>query len=141
MRFMTIIGLLLVAAIVVTAGCGESKQDKALSDICSARDDIKSEVDKLQGLTLTTATTSEVKGSLQKIQDDLSKIADKSGDLSQDRRKEIQDANNTFTSKAKETLSKVGTSVSIQDAGKQLNAAFDQLAESYKGSLGQVDCS
>src|SRR4051794_176007 len=117
MRFMTIIGLLLVAAIVVTAGCGESKQDKALSDICSARDDIKSEVDKLQGLTLTTATTSEVKGSLQKIQDDLSKIADKSGDLSQDRRKEIQDANNTFTSKAKETLSKVGTSVSIQDAG------------------------
>ena len=44
MRFVTIIGLV-VAALAVSAGCGESKEDKALSDICSARDDINKQVD------------------------------------------------------------------------------------------------
>jgi hypothetical protein len=140
MRFMAIIGLLL-AAVVVSAGCGESKEDKALSDICSARDDINEQVDKLKGLTITTGTTSEVKDSLRQIQDDLSKIADATGDVSEERRKEIQDANETFTSTAKATVREVGRTVSIEDAGKQLQVAFDQLAESYQSSLGQIDCS
>ena len=137
---MAIIGLL-TAALVMSAGCGESKEDKALSDVCSARDDINEQVDKLKGLTITTGTTSEVKDSLRQIQDDLSKIADATGDVSEERRKEIQDANETFTSTAKATVREVGRTVSIEDAGKQLQVAFDQLAESYQSSLGQIDCS
>ena len=140
MRSMTIIGLLM-AALLVSSGCGESKEDKALSDICSARDEIKKEVDLLQGLTITTGTASEVQDSLALIQDDLARIADAAVDLSEERRKEIEKANAAFTSTAKETIDKAGTTESIADAGKQLKAAFDQLAESYRGTLGQVDCS
>src|SRR5205814_9382264 len=131
MRFMVIVGVLL-AVVLVSAGCGKSKEDKAMSDICSARDDINKQVDKLKGLTVTTATKSDVTDSLKLIRGDLSKIAGAAGDLSEQRRKEVQDANQAFTSAATATLRELGTTLSIDNARAQLKAAFDQLAKSYR---------
>ena len=45
----------LVAALGLGA-CGESKQDKAKTSVCSAQSDIRKEVDKLKGLTPSTVT-------------------------------------------------------------------------------------
>ena len=46
--------LVLIAALALGA-CGESKEDKAKSTVCDARADIGKQVDKLKGLTITTA--------------------------------------------------------------------------------------
>jgi hypothetical protein len=138
MRFASYIAVALVA---VVAGCGESKSDKAVADVCAARDDITKQVDQLQGLTISTATTSQITDSLQAIRDDLSKVADARADLSDDRRQQIDAANTKFQSSVRATLLDVGKTVSVEDASTQLKNAFDRLAASYKETFGAVDCS
>lgn len=133
--------LLLAVSAAMLAGCGESEEDKARAQVCDARDDIGEQVEKLTSLTLTTATTSQIQDSLQAIEDDLSTIADVTGELSDDLRKDVQAANDEFTTAVKETANSVGRTVSIEDAVTQVKQAFQRLATSYRNSFGQVDCS
>src|SRR5215213_6067497 len=130
------IAVALVLMAVVAAGCGgQSEADKAFADVCTARNDITKQVDQLQGLTVTTATASQVTDGLQAIRDDLSTIAGAQDALSEQRRTEVQDANDTFAASVKGTLRAVGTTVSIDDASTRLKGAFDQLAASYTSSF------
>ncbi len=139
MRSRLAIALVLLAAV---AGCGgESKSDKAMADVCSARDDITKQVDTLASMTITTATTSQAGAALHGDQDDLGKIADARKDLADDRRKEIDKANEAFASSVRKTLADVGTSTSLQGASTQLKDAFQQLKTSYQSSFGAIDCS
>jgi hypothetical protein len=134
--------LLLVLAAGLATGCGgESKADKAKSQVCDARDDIAKQVDKLKGLTLTTATTEEITDSLQAIQSDLKTIADATGDLSDERRKEVQAANDDFKAKMNQIRADFASKLSLESAATQANAALQQLAESYRSTFGQLDCS
>ena len=139
MRSRLAIALVLLAAV---AGCGgDSKSDKAMASVCSARDDITKQVDTLAGMTITTATTSQAGSALTAIKDDLGKIADARKDLSDDRRSEIDKANEAFASSVRKTLADVGTSTSLQGASTQLKDAFQQLKTSYQNSFGAIDCS
>jgi hypothetical protein len=134
-----LIALLLPVA--VAAGCGESAADKAQDDVCAARDDIGKQVDELKGLTLTSATTSQVTDSLRSIRDDLSKIADAQGELSDDRRQEVQAANEQFRTALRDTAASVGKSLSVESAADQVKQSLEQLAASYKSSFARIDCS
>jgi uncharacterized protein YgfB (UPF0149 family) len=144
MRSIAVTVSLLVALVLaagVLAGCGTSQADKARDQVCTARDDIAKEAKNLQGLTLTTATTSQVSDSLQAIKDDLSTISKATGDLSDERRKDVEAANEKFSADVKALAANVGKSVSIQGAAAQLKDAFRQLATSYQSTFGQLDCS
>jgi hypothetical protein len=133
--------ILLIASVALVAACGESKQDKAKKQVCSARSDIQAQVKKLQGLTLTTATTNGVKDSLTAIKDDLKKITDAQGDLNDTRKAEVQKANQEFTSQFQSIASNFGTSLSVGQAQAQLKTALGQLSAAYQKSFAQVDCS
>jgi hypothetical protein len=133
--------LLVVVGAGVLAGCGTSKEDKAKAQVCDARDDIAKQVKSLQGLTIGTATLSKVKDSLTAIQSDLNKIADAQGDLSDQRSKQVQDANEAFKAAMSQIAGSVGRTLSLQDAGTQAKQALQQLADSYQSSLGKIDCS
>ena len=135
------LALLLLAAAVGLAACGQSSQDKAKSQVCDARADISKQVNELKGLTLSTATVSGVKKNVQAIQDDLGKIKDAQGNLNADRKKQVQAANEAFTQQVKSIASTVGRSLSLSDAGTQLQTAASQLAASYQQTLGKIDCS
>ena len=78
------------------AACGESSEEKATAKLCDARAGIAEEVDQLKGITVTTATSSKISASLQSIRDDLSTIAEARRDLSEDRRAQVDKANDTF---------------------------------------------
>jgi len=132
--------LLLVAGLAVTA-CGESKQDKASSQVCDARADIRKQVDELRGMTITTATVDGVTANLKAIRSDLGKIADAQGDLSDERRKQVQSANAAFRSQMTSLAASVGKSLSLEDAGSQVQTALTQLSDSYRQTLGRIDCS
>ena len=132
--------LALVAGLGLSA-CGESKEDKAKSTVCDARADISKQVDQLKGLTVSTVTIDGVQSSLKAIRSDLSKIADAQGDLSGDRRQQVQDATKTFTSQVQSIAGSVGTSTSLSDAKAQLTSALQQLGAAYKQSFARVDCS
>jgi Tfp pilus assembly protein PilP len=132
--------LVLIAALALGA-CGESKEDKAKSTVCDARADIGKQVDKLKGLTITTASASAAQESLKAINSDLSKITDAQGDLSDDRRQQVETANKAFTSQLQSIAASLGSSTSLSDAKSQLSSALQQLATAYKTSFARVDCS
>jgi len=130
----------LIAVTVGIAACGESKEDKARAQVCSARAEISKQVDQLKSLTLATATTTKVKDSLASIRKSLGDIRTGRKDLSGQRRKDVEAANDAFTSTVRQTLATVGTSVSAEDARAQVKGALEQLATSYRNSLGALKC-
>ena len=137
------IPFLLIALLgaVALGACGESKEDKAKSTVCDARADISKQVDQLKGLTVSTVTIDGVQNSLKAISSDLSKIKDAQGDLSGDRRQQVQDATKTFTSQVQSIAGSVGKSTSLSEAKTQLTSALQQLGDAYKQSFARVDCS
>jgi two-component sensor histidine kinase len=124
----------------VLSACGESDEEKAKADVCDARDDIQANVKELQGLTLGTATSDKVRSSLNAIKDDVAKIADAQGQLSDSQRQQVQKANEAFKSQVKALAADLGQSVSIDAAVKQLKADFADLATTYEQSLAPIDC-
>jgi hypothetical protein len=140
MRSSIVFALIAVLAAVGLGACGESKQDKATSTVCDARADISKQVDKLKGLTVSTVTVDGVQNSLKAISSDLSKIKDAQGNLSDDRRKQVQDATKTFTSQLQSIAGSVGKSTSLSEAKTQLTSALQQLGDAYKQSFAKVDC-
>jgi len=138
---MRLLSLVLILMAFAAAGCGESKSDKAMAQVCSARDDITKEVDDLKNMTITTATSSQVTDSLQAIQNNLRKIGDARKDLADEDRQQVDQANQAFESSVRKTFADVGTKTSLQDAATQLKAAFQDLADSYRNTFGQISCS
>lgn len=139
MRATLLIALLLVPFLLLT-GCGESKEDDALAAVCSARDGIAKQVDELQSLTVTTATTSKVKDGIQAISKDLTTIRENREDLSDDHREEVQAANDAFADQVRELAGTVARTLSTEDAAAQLESSLKQLAASYRDTFGQLDC-
>jgi hypothetical protein len=129
---------LLTAAVVM--GCGESDEEKAQTQVCDARSDLKQQVDTLSGLTATTVTTDAVKGALDSIQDDLNQIADAQGDLNDERKQQVESANQEFSSQLKSVAGSLGSSLSLSAAKSQIQDAAKQLASSYQETFAQVDC-
>jgi hypothetical protein len=140
MRATFLIAVLLVPFLPL-AGCGQSKEDDAMAAVCSARDGISKQVDELQSLTLTTATTSAVTDGLQAIGQDLTTIRESRAELSADRREEVQAANDAFGDQVGELAGTVGRTLSIEGAAAQLDSSLKQLAASYRDTFGQLDCS
>jgi hypothetical protein len=134
-----VVPLLLLAGLL--GACGSSAADDASAKVCAARDDIAKEVDKLKGLTLTTATTDQVTTSLQAIKKDLTTIKKSRGELSDQRRQDVEAANSEFGAAIRQTAVTVGRSVSVDAAAADAEQALDQLATSYKTSFGKLDCS
>jgi len=140
-RTTIIASILLVLAAGVLSACGQSKADKASDQVCEARDDIGKQIESLQELTITTATTEKITDSLQAIQSDLKKISSATGDLSEDRKKSVQAANDQFKAQIDQIRTDFGSKLSIQGAATQAKAALQQLADSYKSTFGKLDCS
>jgi len=135
-----LISLVLAAALGVAACGGQSKEDKAKSQVCDARDDLSKQVSSLKGLTPATITADKVKSSLTSIQDDLKKIANAQGDLNDTRKKQVQDATQTFGSALSSIAGNLGSSLSVADAKTQLTTALQQLSTAYQQSFAKVDC-
>ena len=131
-------GLLLIAA--TAAGCGESDAEKAQTQVCDARADLKKQVDELSALTPATATADGVEKNLNAIQDDLNQMKDAQPDLSEERQQEVESATQEFTSEVEAVAGDLGSSLSASGAQAKLQAAGEQLASSYQQAFAQIDC-
>jgi uncharacterized coiled-coil DUF342 family protein len=135
---------LIVSAVVTLAlvACGgQSQQEKATSKVCDARDSIAKQVDTLKGLNLSNATKSQVQSSLTTIRDDLEEIAGAQGGLNDERKRQIQQANQKFQSEVTDIASTLGSTTSLEQAKTRLTTAVQQLSSSYQKTFAQVDCS
>jgi methyl-accepting chemotaxis protein len=130
----------LLAALALS-GCGQSDADKAQAKVCDARADISKQVDALKALTPSTFSTDAVSKSLSAIRSDLSSIKGAQGDLSEERRQQVQDANQAFEDQLKGIAQQVVTSKSTTGAGTQVTSALQQLAQTYQQTFARVNCS
>jgi uncharacterized lipoprotein YehR (DUF1307 family) len=129
-----------LALLMTLAACGQSDEEKAKAKVCDARDDIQTQVNELQNLTLGTATLDKVRSHLTAIRDDLQTMVDAQSDLSSSDKKQLDKANETFRSQMKALSGDLGRSVSIEDAAKQLKSDFAALATAYQQAFRPIDC-
>src|SRR5687767_5434396 len=143
MRIVIILVLVVAAgaAVLLIGFGGESEEEKAQASVCDARARISTEVETLQKLTPETITADSVSASVDTIRDDLQEIGDASDELSEDRRNELKAANDAFVAQVRTIAQTVLRETSAADAKVQLKAAADGLAESYRSTLGEFDCS
>ena len=135
------VAIAVLFAVVVVGACGgDSKEDKATAQVCEARADISKQVDNLKNMTLSTATTSEIRQNLTAIRNDLSKIKNAQADLNDQRKSQVQQANQALESQLKSIRSTLGSTTSLSDAKTQLSQAFQQLAGTYKDTFSKIDC-
>ena len=133
--------LVAVLGLGVAACGGKSKEDKAMSSVCSARADINKQINTLKGLNAGNFTIDKVQQSISAISSDLSKIADAQGDLKGSRKTQVQKANQQFKSQMTNILKTVGRSLAASDAATQAKQALTQLETAYKQTFTPIDCS
>ena len=137
---------LTLALIVVSCGafalsaCGESKEDKAKKQVCSARSDISKQIDSLKTLTISTSTPDDVKAALNTIKGDLSKIKDAQSDLAPDRKQQVQTATQTFGSQLQQIVTSTVNGLSVTNAKTQIQSAVTSLGAAYKQALEPINC-
>ena len=125
----------------VLGACGKSDEEQAQDAACDARASIQKQVDELSSLTLDTATAANVGDSLTAIRDDLEQIVEAQGDLNDERKQELESANKEFTSQFQSIAKELTTTLSVNEAKAQFQAAVKQLADAYSQSFAGVDCS
>ena len=131
----------LLGSVALLGACGESDQEKAQNRVCDARDDIQKQVDELASLTVTSASIDQVTNHLKAIRDDLKQIADERDNLSDDQRKDVEQAAQQFESELRSAASDVVSgAASGEEAGKRAGAALDDLAKSFKAAYAPLDC-
>jgi len=135
----TAVAGLLIGAIAI-AGCGESSQEKAEAQVCSARSDISKQISALSGLTLSSGTIDQVRAGFDAIGQDLGKIKDAQPNLGQARRQQTEAATQTFTSQVRSIVAELGHGLSASDAESKFTSALTQLETAYKSSLAPVNC-
>lgn len=138
MRRVPMLAALLIALLL--AACGDSAEDKAQATVCDSRDDIAEQVNDLKGVTAANFTTEAVKDDLSEIKDDLSDMANAQKDLSDDRRQEVEAANQAFAGAVDGVVKDIGTSTSAEDAASTVSAALQQLGASYEQAFSRIDC-
>jgi hypothetical protein len=136
--------LLLVLAIAAMggalAGCGQSKEQKAMKAVCSARGEIEKSVNDLKSLTLTTASVNGVKDDLNSIKTNVQKIADNEKQLSGDRKQQVTDATQKFSQQLQTIAGGLTGNLSLTNAANQVKTAGLNLQAAYKSALAPIDC-
>ena len=134
---------LLVASLLIVAtavGCGESDADKAQTQVCDARADLNKQVDKLASLTPATATGDAVSGALDAIKNDLEQISDAQGDLNDERKQDVESANQKFSTQLEAVADDLGSNLSLSEAKAEVENAGKELAGSYQQTFASIDC-
>jgi hypothetical protein len=131
----------LAVAVFALAGCGESAQDKAKTQVCNARTDISKQIDALSGLTLSSSSIATAKTSLEAIGKDLTQIKNAQHNLAPARRQEVEAATQTFTSKVSSIAAGLSASFNPATAETQFKSALSQLTSAYKQTLAPINCA
>jgi hypothetical protein len=137
---------LVLALIVLSCGafalsaCGESKEDKAKKQVCSARSDIAKQMDSLKSVTISSSTPNDVKTAVNEIKSDLSKMKDAQPDLAPGRKQQVKTATQTFGTQLQQIVSSAVTGLTATNARSQIQAAVTSLQSAYKQALAPIAC-
>jgi len=130
-----------VLALFAASGCGGSKSssDKAKDQACSAVSDIKTQVNDLKSLTVSTDSVDQAQKDLQAIQDDLKTIQQQAPNVKGDLQTQLKDANQAFEQSVSTTLQSL-QSGSLGSVTSGLTQALTTLENSYQQAFSGVKC-
>lgn len=134
-----VLAIAIVAAVVLLTQ--ESEEEKALTAVCEARQNIKENVDELASLSVTNFTVNGFRESIDEIRKDVDTIKVNRDKLNPDRKQEVEQANDAFQTSLTNTLKGLGTDISLDNAKTKVTEAASQLATAYQSAYGPVDCS
>ncbi len=138
-KISALLALLLTA--LALAGCGESSEEKAKAQVCTAKSDISEQVKMLSELTISTSILTQAKDGLEAIASDLTKIKDAQPNLAPARKQQIEAATHTFEAQVSSIITGLVSNPSLSNAEKQLKASLTQYAKSFEQALAPVNCS
>jgi hypothetical protein len=129
--------------------CGESSQEKAKAQVCSASSEINKQITKLQGLPINSSFPTEAKTSLEAIDKSLTEVKRAAPNLETARKEEVEAGTRAFeaeiatiTASVASTAIKSGnTEAALKAAEPQIKAAEAQLAADYKKAFEALKCS
>jgi hypothetical protein len=133
--------LALLLGVLLLTGCGESSEEKAKAQVCTAKSDISKQVKTLSELTISTSILTQAKDGLEAIGSDLTKIKDAQPNLAPARKQQIETATHTFESQVSSIITGLVSNPSLSNAEKQLKASLTQYAKSFERALAPVNCS
>ena len=128
------------------AACGESSEEKANKQVCSATSAITAEVQKLQTLPISTNLPTEVKAGAETIGKSLGEIKDAAPNLETARKEEFQSATRTFQVELASLLATTVSSAAsgeaaLKSAEPKIKASLDKLGADYKQAFEALKCS
>ena len=119
--------------------CGESSEEKAAKEVCSATSEISAQVEKLKALPISLSFVGEAQKSVEAINKSVAKIKDAEPSLSPKHREEVNAANRTLASElatiTTAVISAARSSGNLQTAVKQAETADQDRAEPAVGEL------
>ena len=129
--------------------CGESSQEKARAQVCSASKEISAQITKLEGLPISSSFPTEAKTSLEAIDKSLEAVKKAAPNLEAARKEEVEAGTKAFeteiatiTASVASTAIKSGnTEAALKAAEPQIKAAEAQLAADYKKAFEALKCS
>ena len=105
-------------------GCGESDAEQAQNQVCDDLADLNKQVNELAYVHRGDCDDQRMCSSrLDAIKNDLSDIKDAQGDLNEDRKQQVESANQEFSSQVQAVASDLGTSLSTSGAEAKLQSA------------------
>jgi formate-dependent nitrite reductase cytochrome c552 subunit len=139
--------VVLVVVPLSLAACGESSEEKADKQVCSAVSEIKTQIKKLETLPISSSFPTEAKTSVEAIDKSVGKIKEAAPKVSSARREEIEAANRAFqTEIAAITTSVVSAAKSanleaaLKGAEPRIKAALSKLSSDYQKAFEALKC-
>jgi hypothetical protein len=137
----------LLSAVLGLAACGESSEEKAAKAICSSVTEIKTQLTKLQSLTISSNFPAEAKSSVEAIGKSIDKIKETEPKLSSAQKEQVEAANKAFATEiATITAAVVSASKSsslqagLKSAEPQIKASLETLVTDYKKVFESAKC-
>ncbi len=140
--------LALAMGALALAGCGESAQQKATAQVCSARSDIAKQIKTLEGLPISVSFLDDAEKSIEAIGKDLRQIKDAQPNLAPARKEQVAAATDTFEKQMSSLAAALAAGIKagvgpsqLAAAGPEVKAGLSQLAGAYKQALAPISCS
>lgn len=138
----------LVFSMLGLAACGESSQEKATKQVCSATSEISAQIKNLETLPISTNFPTEAKASVEAIDKSIRQIDEAASNLPTASKEEITAANKAFeTEIAVITTSIVSAGKSsnleaaLKSAEPKIKASLSKLGADYKKAFEALKCS
>jgi hypothetical protein len=126
--------------------CGESSEEKANKQVCSATSEISAQIQKLESLPISSSFLTEVKTSAEAIDKSVGEIKSAAPDLETARKQEFESATRSFQAElasliATTLTSSSGGEATLKSAEPKIKASLNTLATDYKKAFEALKCS